>query len=149
MVFKPNSSLGVFSTTWTRSFYPADAARSGSQQVSGTAGNGPWFPSPGTMCYCLTQQSSNTSCILPRTRRPAACETWVTLTKQGCHVLSLLPGRKGYLLIWYFIQADPSDNQAISVAEKEIAQADENYDTGCKSKKLRGHFPACHGNLFA
>ena len=67
------------------------------------------------------------------------------LAKRGSHYRNraahalcqpLLSGRRGCLLVWYSIQADPSDNQAISVAEKEIAQTDENYDTGCKTKAL-------------
>lgn len=78
--FQARFQFGSVQHNLDKALPPTDASRSGSQRVGGTAGNGSWFPAPETMCYCLGQQSSDTSCIPPRTRRPAACKTtWVML----------------------------------------------------------------------
>lgn len=56
----------------------------------------------------------------------------------------------GCLLVWYSIQADPPGNQAISVAEKEIARTDENWFTQVVKQSSSGATSLlAGGNLFA
>lgn len=79
--FSSPTPIWEFSEQLGQGSSPADASRSGSQQVGGTAGSRTWFPSPGTMCCCLTQQSSNTSHIpqhdLPRVRRTVRWDSFL------------------------------------------------------------------------